>query len=115
MERRAAAPRARYVCDLHEIAHRYYRSIEPAGEPEGTNELARLVLFEQVTRRLPQQGSCHAKSPGRCGLVRHDLAIFGQLVPGERPFAATSAQTGAFTATSSREGACEGSERGNED
>jgi hypothetical protein len=54
----SAALRARYVCDLHENARRYYRSIEPAGEPDGPNELARLNLFEQVTRGYEQQGTC---------------------------------------------------------
>ena len=58
MEEGSPAPCARYVCDLHENARRCYRSIEP----EGSNELTRLNLFEQVTRAHIQQGTCHEKA-----------------------------------------------------
>jgi len=65
------------VCDLHENAHRNYRSIGP----EGPNELARLNLFEQVTRRHREHGTCHAKVADPRGTAVHDLAVSGQLVP----------------------------------
>jgi hypothetical protein len=68
MEEGSPALRARYVCDLHENARRYYRSIESEGEPEGEpddpNELARLNLFEQVTRAGRKAGNVPGEKPG---------------------------------------------------
>ena len=67
---------AGYVCDLHENARRYYRSIKP----EGPNELARLNLFEQVTRRLVSARNMPARSPDRARVKYGGVAVFGQIV-----------------------------------
>ena len=67
---------ARYVCDLHENARRYYRSIKP----EGLNELARLNLFEQVTRRRMEHGTCQREAPIARGSNTRGVAVFGQIV-----------------------------------
>jgi len=64
------------VCDLHENARRSYRSIKP----EGLNELARLNLFEQVTRRLETARNMPARSPYRARVKYAGVAIFGQIV-----------------------------------
>ena len=89
MEEGSPAPRARYVCDLHENARRYYRSIEP----EGPNELTRLNLFEQVTRRARySRERATQKAPDRRGRSRCTIwpfsanlcgapAVFGQSGP----------------------------------
>ena len=84
-EEGSPAPCARYVCDLHENARRCYRSIEP----EGPNELTRLNLFEQVTRRAHTAGNVPRESPGLPRDPLNNLAVLGQLVPAERPFSAS--------------------------
>jgi hypothetical protein len=62
-------------------------------EGMGLNELARLNLFEQVTRRPEKQAACHAESRAARGSDRHRVAIFGQVPAAGRPFPAIRLRT----------------------
>ena len=62
-------------------ARRYDRSIKP----EGLNELARLNLFEQVTRCVVTARNMPARSPGPARAGPAAVAVFGQLVQVTRP------------------------------
>src|SRR5678816_3078338 len=81
------APCARYVCDLHENARRYYRSIAPGGE----NELARLNLFEQVTRSAETARNVPRKKPIPARTAHSQIGHLRPICAAQRPFSATLA------------------------